>query len=53
MDRKKGLLNVSVSIVSRGLLLTAALLVRRLLIQYAGNEANGVNSLYTSVSGIR
>ena len=51
MDRKKGLLNVSVSIVSRVLLLAAAFLVRRLLILYVGNEANGLNSLYTSIIG--
>lgn len=52
MDRKKGLLNVSVSIVSRVLLLAAALLVRRLLIQYLGNDVNGLNSLYTSIIGM-
>ena len=52
MDRKKGLLNVSVSIVSRVLFLAAALLVRRLLIQYLGNDVNGLNSLYTSIIGM-
>ena len=52
MDRKKGLLNVSVSLFSRVLLLAAALLVRRLLIQYAGNDVNGLNALYTSILGV-
>ena len=52
MDRKKSILNVSVSIVSRVLLLAAAFLVRRLLIQYAGNNVNGLNSLYTSIIGM-
>lgn len=52
MDRKKGLLNVSASIGSRLLLLAAALLVRRLLIQYLGNDVNGLNSLYTSIIGM-
>ena len=52
MDRKKGLLNVSVSIVSRVLLLAAAFLIRRLLIQYGRNAVNGLNSLYTSIIGM-
>ena len=52
MDRKKGVLNVSVSIVSRVLLLIAAFLVRRLLIRYVGIDVNGLNSLYTSVIGM-
>lgn len=52
MDKKKGLLNVSASIFSRVLLLAAALLVRRLLIQYLGNSVNGLNSLYTSIIGM-
>lgn len=52
MDRKKSILNVSASMVSRVLLLAAALLVRRLLIQQAGNAMNGLNSLYTSIIGM-
>ena len=52
MDRKKGILNVSASIASRVLLLAAALLVRRLLIRYVGNDVNGLNSLYTSIIGM-
>ena len=38
MDRKKGLLNVSVSLFSRVLLLAAALLVRRLLVTDTQNR---------------
>ena len=52
MDRKKGILNVSAAIASRVLLLVSALLVRRLLIRYVGNDVNGLNSLYTSVIGM-
>jgi len=52
MDKKKSLLNVSVSIISHFILLFANFLVRRLLIQYIGNEVNGLNSLYTSIIGI-
>ncbi len=51
MDKKKGLINVIVSIAFKILLLVGALLVRRFLIQYIGNEANGLYSLYTSIIG--
>ena len=52
MDRRKSILNVTTSIISRILLLAAALLVRRLLIQQIGNEVNGLNTLYTSIIGM-
>lgn len=52
MDKKKSLLNVSISIASHLLLLIAAFLIRRLLIQYIGNDVNGLNSLYTSIIGM-
>ena len=49
MDRQKSRLNVSASIASRILLLAAAFVVRRLLIQYIGNDVNGLNKLYTDL----
>ena len=49
MDKRRSILNVTVSIISRILLLFAAFFVRRLLIQYIGNDVNGLNSLYTSI----
>lgn len=52
MDKKKGAINVAVSILFRALLLVASLLVRRYLIRYIGNEANGLDSLYTSIVGV-
>ena len=52
MDKRKGILNIGTSIVSRIVLLLAALFVRRLLIMYIGNEANGLNSLYASIIGM-
>ena len=51
LDKKKGILNVSVSIAFRIVLLIGSLIVRRYLIQYIGNEANGIDSLYTSIVG--
>ena len=51
MDKKKGLLNVIVSIAFKIVLLVGAILARRLLIKYIGNEVNGLNSLYASIIG--
>ena len=51
MDKKKGFKNVIVSVVFRVLLLVATLLTRRFLIQFVGNDVNGLNSLYTSILG--
>ena len=51
MDKKKSILNVSVSIIFKVVILILSLYVRRLLINYIGNEVNGLNSLYTSIIG--
>lgn len=51
MDKKRGLLNVSVSVGFKVLLLIGSILVRRFLIKYLGNEINGLNSLYISIIG--
>ena len=52
MDKKKSVLNVIISIASRILILIISLIVRRLLIQNIGNEANGLDSLYTNIIGM-
>lgn len=52
MDKKKSVINVSFSVVSRIALFLAAFIVRRLLIHYIGNEVNGLNSLYSSIIGM-
>lgn len=49
MDKKRSLLNIGISILFKIFLLICNLLVRRFLIQYIGNEINGINSLYVSV----
>ena len=51
MDKKKGIINVTVSIIFRVALLIGALLVRRFLIQYIGEDVNGLESLYVSIIG--
>lgn len=51
MDKKRGIINVTVSIAFKILILVGAILVRRFLIKYIGNEVNGLNSLYTSIIG--
>ena len=52
MDKKKSFYNITASMISRILLLIAALIVRRLLIRCIGNDVNGLNSLYTSIIGM-
>lgn len=51
MDKKRSLLNIMVSIVSKMILLIFTIVLRRCLIKYVGNEANGIFSLYTSIIG--
>lgn len=51
MDERKGLKNIFVSIFFRVAIFAGAIIVRRFLIQYIGNEANGLSSLYLSVIG--
>ena len=51
MDKKRSLLNIGVSIVFKFILTIGFLYVRRCLIEYCGNEINGLNSLYLSIIG--
>lgn len=51
MDKRKGLLNIGISIFSKILILVFTLITRRLIISCVGNEINGINSLYTSIIG--
>ena len=49
MDKKRSILNVSVSIAFKVVILIAGILVRRLVIRQLGNNTNGLNSLYISI----
>ena len=51
MDKKRSVLNIVVSVSFKIVLLVLALLSRRFLIKYCGNDANGLYSLYTSIIG--
>ena len=51
MDKRKGLINVIVSISFKLLTTVAVIIVRKLLIEYCGNEVNGLNALYLSIVG--
>lgn len=51
MDKKQSIINISVSIFFKIILLVLTLLTKRFLIQYVGNVANGILSLYTSIIG--
>ena len=50
-DSNKAKKNVIVSILFKIILLALSLIARRFLINYVGNDANGLNSLYISVVG--
>ncbi|WP_029201378.1 lipopolysaccharide biosynthesis protein [Oribacterium sp. NK2B42] len=52
MDKRRSIINISTSIVSHTVLLIIAIFVRCLLIQYIGNDVNGLSSLYTSIIGM-
>lgn len=49
--KKEYVRNLSVALIFKVFLLVGAILVRRFLIQFAGNEVNGLNSLYLSIIG--
>ena len=51
MDKKKSLLNVSVSIGFKIITMIMVIFVKRMLIQVCGNEVNGLNALYLSSDG--
>ena len=51
VDKRKSLINVITAVFFKIVLLVLTLFTRRFLIQYVGNEANGVFSLYTSIIG--
>ena len=51
MDKKKSILNVSVSLVFKVATVVMSILVRRVLIRSCGNDVNGLNSLYLSIIG--
>lgn len=51
MDKRKSLINVITAVFFKIILLVLTLFTRRFLIQYVGNDANGIFSLYTSIIG--
>ena len=51
MDKKKSILNVSVSIAFKIMTMVMGIAVRRCLIRACGNEVNGLNALYLSIIG--
>lgn len=51
MDKKKSILNVSVSLTFRLMTMFASIWIRRMLIRNCGNDVNGLNALYLSIIG--
>ena len=52
MDKKKSILNITVSVGFKFATMAMAILVKRILIDTCGNEVNGLNSLYLSIIGV-
>ena len=52
MDKRKSLLNVTVSVGFKILTVVIVIFTRRVLIDTCGNEVNGLNALYISIIGI-
>ena len=52
MDKRRGIKNITVSLLFKVVLLIGSLLVRRFLIRYIGNGVNGLNSLYLSILNV-
>lgn len=52
MDKKRSMLNIVFAISFKIILLLLAFFTRRILINYAGEEANGLNDLFTSIIGV-
>ena len=51
MDRRKTILNISVSVIFKIIILVVSIFNRIFLIKYIGNDVNGLNSLYASIIG--
>ena len=51
MDKRKGILNIVVSLVCQILTMATAILVKRALIDQCGNDVNGLNTLYLGIVG--
>jgi len=51
MDKRKGVLNVSVSVGFKILTMIMVIIVKRFLINVCGNDVNGLNALYISIIG--
>ncbi len=51
MNKKRSILNVGVAVIFKFAIMLASIITRRFLIQYVGNDVNGLNSLYLSIIG--
>ena len=51
MDKRKGFLNVSVSVGFKLITMVLSIAVKRMLIKTCGNDVNGLNALYLSIIG--
>ena len=51
MDKKKSIINISISLITKVIILVISLFTQSFLVKWAGNTVNGLNSLYSSIIG--
>ncbi len=51
MDKRKSILNVTVSVSFKVVITILAIVVKRYLVMFCGNDVNGLNALYISIIG--
>ena len=51
MDKRKSILNVTVSVSFKVVITIFAIVVKRYLVMFCGNDVNGLNALYISIIG--
>lgn len=51
MDKRKSVINISVSVGCKVILMVLSIVVKRMLIQTCGNAVNGLHALYMSIIG--
>lgn len=51
MDKKKSIINIAISLITKVVVLVFSLFTQSILVRWAGNTVNGLNSLYSSIIG--
>lgn len=52
MDKRKSIINIATSLIFKSIMVIMAVIVRKCLIKYVGNDGNGLNSLYINIINV-